>query len=347
MAIKPPRTQKPDYAFPRIMLAPVAGVTDRAFREICRMKGCPLTFSELISARGMLEDSRGTEMLVRECVDEHPLVIQLFGNNAHDIGEATKMVSQMGVAGVDLNLGCPAKKVFKKGSGCGLTVFPTELVHVIRAMRKNTDLHLSVKIRGGVDMNSLNYRLIGDIAQGEGCDALIFHARTRKMGFGGHAQWHWIEDLKEYLDIPVIGNGDVVDAKSAKAMHDQTKCDGIMIARAAYGNPWIFRECLHSMETGELLPPPTLQEKFDTLKEHIRLAVQHRGERRGCFEMRKHVGWYIKGLRNVRPLRERINQLESIEEILITLDEWLATHEQSLQEYLGHQQNSSTDVALA
>ncbi|MBD3267110.1 tRNA dihydrouridine synthase DusB [bacterium] len=342
MAIKPPRAENPNFTFPSVMLAPVAGVTDRAFRDICRSKGCPLTFSELISARGLLEDSHGTELLTRECVNESPLVIQLFGNNARDIGEATQAATQMGAVGIDLNLGCPAKKVFKKGSGCGLTVFPTELVYVIRAMRQNTDLHLSVKIRGGVNMHSLNYRLIGDIAQGEGCDALIFHARTRAMGFGGQARWDWIADLKDYLDIPVIGNGDVIDALSAKTMIEQTNCDGIMVARAAYGNPWIFREIAHYLKTGEMLPPPSLAEKIETLKEHIRLAVHYRGPRRGCFEMRKHVGWYMKGLRNVRPLRDRINQLESIDEVLNTLDEWLATHDQPLSEY--GQTNTHTTI---
>jgi tRNA-dihydrouridine synthase B len=334
MAIKPPRQEKPNYQLPLVMLAPVAGITDRAFREICRIKGCPLTFSELISARGVLEQNYGTRRLVSECKDEYPLIIQLFGNNPHDIGEATRAISDTGIVGVNLNLGCPAKKVFKRGAGCGLTVFPTELVHVIRAMRKATNLHLSVKIRSGVNLDSLNYRMIGDIAQGEGCDALIFHARTRKMGFSGHANWEWIADLKEYLDIPIIGNGDVVDPPSAKRMLDETHCDGVMIARGSYGNPWLFRSILHTLETGETLAPPSLDEIFSTLIEHIKLAAHYRGERRGCLEMRKHVGWYVKGLRNVRPLREVINKLETVDEIITTLGDWLAHHEDSLEAYL-------------
>ncbi len=221
MAVKPPRLIKSPFQFPRVMLAPVAGVTDRATREIARSKGCPLTFSELISARGLREENDGTWKMLRECRGEHPLAVQLFGNEPDSIAEATRMVSDSGVEAINLNLGCPVKKVFKNKSGCGLTVFPTELVYVLRAMRRATDGHLSVKIRAGVNHKSLNYRLIGDIAQGEGCDAIIFHARTRLMGFGGEAQWDWIQDLKEYLDIPVIGNGDVVDAHSARRLLEQ------------------------------------------------------------------------------------------------------------------------------
>lgn len=334
MAVKPPRQEKPSYTLPLVMLAPVAGITDRAFRELCRMKGCPLTYSELISARGILERSRGTFEMLRDCVGEYPLIIQLFGSSPHDIGEATRIVADLGIVGVNLNLGCPAKKVFRRGEGCGLTVFPTELVHVIRAMRQATKLHLSVKIRGGVDFNSLNYRLIGDIAQGEGCDALIFHARTRKMGFSGQAHWEWIQDLKEYLDIPVIGNGDVIDVFTAKKMLDETNCDGVMIARGAYGNPWLFKQIERYIQDGVLPEPPSLEEIFETIQDHVRLAVQYRGERRGCLEMRKHVGWYVKGMRNVRPLRERINKLETLHEMIGALEDWRQYHEESLQDYL-------------
>ncbi|HOJ62425.1 MAG TPA: tRNA dihydrouridine synthase DusB, partial [bacterium] len=326
MAVKPPRPRKSDFQFPRVMLAPVAGVTDRATREIARSHGCPLTFSELISARGLREANGGTWRMLRECQGEHPLVVQIFGHEPESISEATRLVSDQGVEGINLNLGCPVKKVFKNKSGCGLTVFPTELVYVLRAMRKATECHLSVKIRAGVNHKSLNYKMIGDIAQGEGCDAVIFHARTRLMGFGGEAQWEWIQDLKEYLDIPVIGNGDVVDALSARRMFEQTGCDGVMIARGAYGNPWIFREILEYLDTGIIPPPPTLEERLSTLIRHLRLAVEWKGEQKGILEMRKQIGWYIKGYRNVRPLRDQINRLETLSGVIETLQEWAATN---------------------
>lgn len=325
MAVKPPRGVLPNILFPKAMLAPVAGVTDRAHREIARLHGCPLTFTELISARGIREKNRGSLEMLKECRGEHPLIVQVFGNEADSIDYAVRTLDDMGVDGVNLNLGCPVKKVFKNGSGCGLTVFPTELVYVIRAMRKSTEKHLSVKIRAGVNHNSLNYRLIGDIAQGEGCDAIIFHARTRMMGFGGEAQWQWIGDLKQYLDIPVIGNGDVVDAPSAKRMLDQTGCDGVMIGRGAYGNPWIFREILDYLTTGRIPPPPSFQERLDTLMHHLRLSVEWKGHPRGVFEMRKQFGWYIKGYRNVRFLREKVNHLENLEDVLDAISQWAET----------------------
>ena len=281
MAVKPPRAEKPDYTFAKVMMAPIAGITDRSFRDIVRQKGCPLTFSELISARGITEKNPGTWRMLEECRGEENLVIQLFGNDPHYITEAVRMIADLGHLGINLNLGCPAKKVVKRGEGCGLTVFPTELVYVLRAMRKATPLHLSVKIRSGVDQNSLNYRMIGDIAQGEGCDALIFHARTRKMGFSGIANWDWIADMKEYLDIPVIGNGDVVDVSSAKRMLEETTCDGLMIGRGCYGNPWIFRDILHYMETGEVNEPPSLEDRFATIIDHMQLSVHYKGTRKG------------------------------------------------------------------
>ncbi|MEW6234780.1 MAG: tRNA dihydrouridine synthase DusB [Candidatus Omnitrophota bacterium] len=323
MAVKSPRAEKPDYRFPLLMLAPIAGVNDRAAREIAREHGCPLTFSELVSARGLQERNAGSMQMLEECRGEHPLVFQIFGSEPDSVYDAVRMAEELGVEGVNLNLGCPVKKVFKNRSGCGLSIFPADLVRVLRAMRKAAAGHLSVKIRAGVNLNSLNYRIIGDIAQGEGCDAVIFHARTRLMGFGGEAQWDWIADLKQYLDIPVIGNGDAVDPISTKKMLDYTHCDGVMIGRGAYGNPWIFRRILHFLDTGEILPEPELEERINVFLHHHQLAVQWKGERKAIFEMRKHLGWYVKGWPNVKNLRERVYQLESFDEIALAVREWL------------------------
>lgn len=304
------------------MLAPIAGFTDRPTREIARRHGCALTFSELISARGLYEGNAGTTDMLEECRDEHPLVVQIFGSEPDVVYEAVRRVDDLGVEGVNLNLGCPVKKVFKNKSGCGLTIFPSNLVHVIRAMRNATNRHLSVKIRAGVNHQSLNYRMIGDIAQGEGCDGIIIHARTRKMGFGGQADWSWIADLKQYLDIPVIGNGDVVDDRSCHAMVGETGCDGVMIARASYGNPWLFAQCEHHLETGQHLPEPTVEQRIETLTEHLRLAVEHKGERRAIPEMRKQICYYVRALPKVRPFRERINQAEGLPAVLQCIQEW-------------------------
>ncbi len=322
MAVLPPRPIKPEYAFPKVMLAPVAGITDRPTREIARSFGCPLTFSELISARGLKEKNQGTWHMLEECKDEYPLVVQLFGSDPDHIYDAVRHVEDQGIQGVNLNLGCPVRKVFKNKSGCGLTIFPTQLVKVIRAMRQATDINLTVKIRAGVNHKSLNYRMIGDIAQGEGCDGIIIHARTRMMGFGGTADWSWIADLKDYLDIPVIGNGDVVDALSAQRMMDQTQCDGVMIARGSYGNPWLFREINHYFEHGVQPEPPTLRERYDTMCRHLHMAVEMKGERKALLEMRKQFCWYIKGLPNIRILRDMFNKLETLNEVMDVARQW-------------------------
>lgn len=322
MAVLPPRSIKPGFELPKVMLAPVAGITDRTTREIARYHNCPLTFSELISARGLKERNRGTMDMLQDCKDEHPLVVQLFGSEPDHVYDAVRQVEDLGVEGVNLNLGCPVRKVFKNKSGCGLTIFPTQLVRVIRAMREATNIHLSVKIRAGVNHNSLNYRMIGDIAQGEGCDAIIIHARTRMMGFGGIADWGWIADLKNYLDIPVIGNGDVVDAQSAKRMMDLTKCDGVMIARGSYGNPWLFNQINHYLEHGYEVQPPTLRQRYDTMIHHLHRAVELKGERRALIDLRKQFCWYVKGLPNIRVLREQFNKLETLKEILEINRQW-------------------------
>lgn len=322
MAILPPRGVKPEFEFPQVMLAPVAGYTDRATRQIAREKGCPLTFCELISARGIVAGNQKTGVMLDECRDETPLIFQLFGGEPEIIGDAIKKVEDLGVTGINLNLGCPVKKVFKTKSGCGLTLYPVNLVHAIRAMRKATNLHLSVKIRSGVNHKSLMYRMIGDIAQGEGCDAIIIHARTRMMGFGGQAQWEWIADLKDYLDIPVIGNGDVVDAVSAKRMIDETNCDGVMVARGAYGNPWIFPQIQHYLDTGVHLPAPSPTERIETLMRHLHLAVEWKGERKACYEMRKQICWYVRGLPSVRVLRDEVNKQETLQGMLDKIQSW-------------------------
>ena len=263
--------------------------------------------------------------MLNECEGEHPLIAQVFGCEPKYLHDAVRILEDMGVDGIDLNLGCPAKKVFKNRGGCALTLYPGELVYIIQAMRKATNLHFSAKIRAGVDLPSLNYRLIGDILEGEGCDAVIFHARTRKMGFTGVARWDWIADLKEYLSIPVIGNGDVVDGPSAKRMLDETGCDGVMIGRASYGAPWIFREVLNYLETGEQMKPVCFEERFATMISHLQLAVEYKGPHRGVLEMRKQLGWYLKGCRNVRPLRYAINRQETLEKVINTLYLWRET----------------------
>lgn len=306
----------------RIILAPVAGVTDRATRAIAREFGCPLAFSELISAAGLSMRGRGTETMLESCRDEHPLVIQLFGKEAGRLGEATRIVDSLGPDGIDLNLGCPTKSVVKHGSGMALTRDLKRVAEVIAAMRRNTSLPLSIKIRAGWTHEDLNFLEIGRIAQEEGVDGVILHARTRAMGFSGQAYWPWIAELKAAVSIPVVGNGDVIDGPSAARMLGETGCDGIMVGRASFGNPWIFPEIQHYSAAGEIAAPSTLRTRVDVLTRHLRYAVEDKGERRGVLEMRKQVGWYLKGFPNVKELRQVVNRLERLEEITTTIQAW-------------------------
>ncbi len=305
-----------------VSLAPIAGVTDRATRRISRELGCGMTYSELISAKGLQMGGRGSLNMLSHCADEHPMGIQVFGKDAESLGEAAKMATDMGPDEINLNLGCPAKKVVSHGSGVAATKDPVKLARIIRAMRANTDLPLTIKFRTGMNRSELNYLEVGRIAQEEGADAVILHARTRVMGFEGIADWRWIRDLVDALHVPVIGNGDVVDGPSAVRMVRETGCHGVMIARASYGNPWIFREVEAALRNGTVLPPPSYDERVEVLLRHIRYAVEDLGEHRGVLEMRKQTGWYLKGIPGVRELRVVTNRQEKMEDVLDTIRTW-------------------------
>lgn len=304
------------------MLAPMSGVTDRATRTIARELGCPLTFSELISAAGLCMRGYGTQAMLERCRDEHPLVIQLFGKEPGLLSEATKRVDNLGPDGIDLNLGCPAKKVVSHGSGMALTRDMKRMAQVIAAMRRSTSRPLSVKMRAGWTHEDLTFMRVGRIAQEEGVDGLILHARTRATRFSGQAHWPWIAELKAALSVPVVGNGDITDGPSAARMLAETRCDGIMVGRASFGNHWIFSEIQHYIGTGQTLPQATVGTRVDVLTRHLHYAVEDKGERRGVLEMRKQVGWYLKGFPNVKELRQAVNRLGRLEEVIAALQAW-------------------------
>ena len=308
----------------RPMLAPIAGVTDRATRLIARELGCPLAFSELISATGMAVGNRGTKVMLNSCRDEHPLVIQLFGKDPEWLGEATKIVTDMGPDGIDLNLGCPAKKVVNHGSGVALSRHPALVAEILSKMRQNTSLPLSVKIRAGWTHDELSFLEIGKIAQEEGVNGIIMHARTKVMGFTGEAFWPWIGELKAAVTVPVVGNGDVKDGPSAKKMIDDTGCDGVMVGRASYGNLWVFRDIQTYLETGLAPSPASLKERIEVIKRHIRYIVEDKGELKGVREMRKQVGWYLRGYPTVKDLRRIVNYQDKADDVISSLDTWAA-----------------------
>ena len=315
-------TKSKSEFYSRLMLAPIAGVTDRATRTIARELGCPLTFSELISATGLAVGNRGTLTMLESCRDEPQLVIQLFGKDPHLLEEATKKADDLGPDGIDLNLGCPAKKVVNHGSGIALTRDLGKLAEITAAMRRSTSRPFSVKIRAGWNHEELNFLEVAHIAQEEGVDGIIFHARTRAMGFTGEAYWPWIGELKRSTHLPVVGNGDVADGPSAARMLSETGCDGVMVGRGAYGNPWVFHEIKHYLETRVIPPRPNLRTRIGILIRHLRAVVEDKGERKGVLEMRKQVGWYLKGFPLVKELRQVVNRLESLDEVIRTLRAW-------------------------
>jgi nifR3 family TIM-barrel protein len=305
-----------------VMLAPIAGVTDRAARTIAREMGCPLAFSELISATGIAMRNRKTLAMLDICRNEHPLVIQIFGKNPLQMEEAAKLITDIGPDGIDLNLGCPAKNVVNHGSGIALTRDLALLAEIIRKVRGATSLPFSVKMRAGWNAEELTFLEVARIAQEEGVDGIILHARTRAMGFSGEAFRPWIGELKSAVNVPVVGNGDVKDGLSAARMIAETGCDGVMVGRGSYGNPWIFREIRHYLAGQESLPPVGLAERIEVLVRHIRLVVEEKGEAKGIHEMRKHVGWYLKGYPTVKEMRRVVNHLEKMDEVIIALQNW-------------------------
>lgn len=248
--------------------------------------------------------------------EERPVSLQLFGSDADIIAEMAKRIEERPFAILDINMGCPVPKVAGNGEGSALMRNPKLVAEIVEKTARAISKPVTVKIRKGFNDQEVNAVEIAHIAQECGAAAVAVHGRTREQYYSGKADWDIIRQVKEKVSIPVIGNGDIVDGASAKAMLEQTGCDGLMIGRGAQGNPWIFREILHYMQTGELLPPPTAQEKAEVIKRHIALQMQYKGEYTGIREMRKHLAWYSVGMPQSAQFRNAINLMETKEELL-------------------------------
>jgi tRNA-dihydrouridine synthase B len=298
---------------PPLMLAPMAGVTNAPFRLMCARWGVPLCYSEMVSAEGLIRGDRKGLRFLTGLPGEAPLVLQLFGATPESMGEAARIVTGLGLAAaLDVNLGCPVRKVVKSGAGAALMKEPVLAGRVIAAVRRNTDLPLTVKIRSGWDHASLNAPQIGRIAQDEGADAVIVHGRYAKQGFAGRADWEIIAAVKAALSVPVVGNGDVHSGSDAVDLIEQTRCDAVMIGRAARGAPWIFARAAARL-AGR--PPETVipAQRLDTALTHARLLAEAVGPRRAVFMLRAVLGWYAKGLPGAAAFRGVINSSVSLE----------------------------------
>ena len=296
-----------------LVLAPMAGITDLPYRRVMKRFGAGLVFTEMVSANGLIRAGHRTRELLQSCPEERPLGIQLFGSDPAVLAEAV-ILTQVDGELFDLNLGCPVHKVVRSGAGSALLREPEQVRRIVAAMRRSTDKPLTVKIRSGWDGGSVNYLEIGRIVEGEGADAVTLHPRTRSQGFGGQADWEHIRLLKQALKIPVIGSGDVVTADDAVAMQAQTGCDGVMIGRGCYGNPWLFRDIL-ARRDGRLFASPTPRERLEVARLHLAFFVDTFGARKALRDMRKHLCWYSRGLNGAAAFRTAVNRIESLAEL--------------------------------
>lgn len=297
----------------------MAGVTDLPFRILCKEQNCGMVYTEMVSAKGLLYDNEKTGSLLEIDPREHPVVAQLFGSDPKILAEMAKQVEQMPIDMIDINMGCPALKIIKNGDGSALMKNPELIGEIVYEVAKAIDKPLTIKIRKGYNDEMINAPLVAKIAEEAGVDAIAVHGRTREQFYSGKADWDIIKQVKEAVTIPVIGNGDIAKPQDAKAMIDQTACDAVMIGRGAQGNPWIFKRTVHYLETGQLLPEPTVEERISTAIYHAKMSLEQKGDYIGMRQMRTHLAWYIKGLPKAAEMRVKINKIETFNELERTL----------------------------
>lgn len=298
-----------------LVLGPMAGVTDLPFRLLCKEQGAGLLCMEMVSAKGILYNNKNTRFLLTIDERERPVSLQLFGSDPDIISEQAKRIEELPFDILDINMGCPVPKVVNNGDGSALMKNPLLAGEIIEKTARAINKPVTVKIRKGFDEEHVNAVELAHIAQESGAAAVAVHGRTREQYYSGKADWKIIRDVKEAVRIPVIGNGDVNTPEDANRMREETGCDGIMIARGAQGNPWIFKQILHYEKTGEYFPKPAPGEVVEMILRHARMQMEFKGEYTGMREIRKHAAWYTAGYKNSAKLRGKINETESYEEL--------------------------------
>jgi len=292
----------------RVFAAPMAGVADKAFRILAKECGCGLVYTEMINDMGLIYKQARTEKLADIKGEMPPVAIQLFGSDPERMGEAAQIAETMGADLIDLNMGCPTPKIVRNGAGAALLNDISRCRQIIRAVNRAVKVPVTVKMRSGWDQEHLNYMELGGVAEQEGAKAVTLHARDRMQFYSGHADWSQIARLKKNLSIPVIGNGDITCPGDAVKMINETGCDAVMIGRASLGNPFIFGQTVELLETGTVIDAPTVSERMDMAKRQLTLSISFKGEYTAVREMRKHLGWYVKGMPGAAHIRLEINQ---------------------------------------
>lgn len=308
-----------------IVIAPMAGISNSAFRRIVKEMGAGLIYAEMVSDKAIIYDNEKTKQMLYLTAEERPIAQQIFGSDIESFTESAKIVyEQMKPDIIDINMGCPVPKIaIKSQAGSALLKNPDKIKKIVKSVVQAVPCPVTVKIRSGWDEKNINAKLVAKICEEAGASAITIHGRTRKQGYSGNVDLDIIKEVKESVNIPVIANGDIKDIESAKKMLEYTKCDAIMIGRATLGNPWLIKKLVTYFEENIILPDPTYEEKINMALKHLSYLTDLKNEKVAILEIRSHMAWYLKGLKDSGPIKNAINQAKTIEEIKKILNNYL------------------------